>query len=229
MSDDESFQTSQPYEIGSEHADAAPPDRPGRGRRVGRRTAVVTGVAIAVAAGGGAVALAASGSASPIPTSSASGSASPPGYAPSHAPGEGWPGGHGHGGPGMGPGGFERGPFGALHGELTVNTGTAASPTYSVRDVQTGTVSAVGGGSITVRSADGFTKTYALPAAAHIDHGHGIIGEIKTGDTVGLSASVSGGAAIVTELGDRTRDTRPGRPFGPDAPAPSSPVPTSAS
>lgn len=229
MSHDESPEptTSEPFEVGAEMSESEPAQPPHRSR-LGRRTAVVSAVAVALAAGGGAVAMAGGGSGS----TPAAGTPTP---APSNAPGEGRPGGGHHGGPGMGFDGprlgLRAGPDDALHGELTVNTGTAATPTYSVVEVQTGTVSAVGGGSLTVKSADGFTRTYVLPVAAKVDRGHGTVGEVKTGDSVGLTASVSGSAVTVAELEDRTRDTagpmgRPGRPGGP---APRSSAPTTAS
>ena len=78
---------------------------------------------------------------------------------------------------------------GVLHGELTVPT---PDGTYETIDVQRGQVTKVSSSAMTVRSSDGFTKTYA--ATAPITRG------IKVGEGVKLRAAVSHGKATITSL-----------------------------
>lgn len=78
---------------------------------------------------------------------------------------------------------------GPLHGELTM---PGAKGKYETVEVQRGTVTKIADGQLTVRSDDGFTKTYAVPAT--LLHG------IKTGDQVQLRATVANGKATITGL-----------------------------
>ena len=91
--------------------------------------------------------------------------------------------------PGVGPG--FAGPMtgGVLHGELTV---PAPDGSYETIDVQRGDVTDVSSSALTVRSSDGFTKTYT--ATTSITRG------IKVGEDVQLRAAVSHGKATVTSL-----------------------------
>jgi hypothetical protein len=98
------------------------------------------------------------------------------------------------GGP-VGPGWFAPGPgfsgplAGVLHGE-----GTVAGPNgkYQTVDTQRGTVTKVTSNSITVRSSDGYTRTYAMPKA--------LIRGVARGDQVQLRALVSHGKATVMSM-----------------------------
>ncbi|HVV76541.1 MAG TPA: hypothetical protein VHC43_10935 [Mycobacteriales bacterium] len=92
---------------------------------------------------------------------------------------------------------FPLGAGGALHGELTVPTPDGK---YETVDVQRGKVTKVGSGQLTVRSDDGFTKTYSAPA--------GLIRNVKVGDEVRLRASVANGKSTVTTLMSLNRATR---------------------
>jgi hypothetical protein len=61
-------------------------------------------------------------------------------------------------------------------------------------------VTKLGKGSITVRSADGFTKSYAASTS--------LLRAVTKGDLVQLRATVSGSKATVVTLTDLTRMTR---------------------
>jgi hypothetical protein len=58
-------------------------------------------------------------------------------------------------------------------------------------DVQRGVVTKLSDGSITVKSSDGFTATYALKTKVR---------DLKVGDTVRLRATVTGKKAAVIQL-----------------------------
>jgi hypothetical protein len=89
-------------------------------------------------------------------------------------------------------------PGGAVHGQFVV---PAAGGGYQTEAVQVGKVSAVSGSSITVRSADNYTKTYRVTSAARVVPGHGI-SSVKSGDQVRVMATVHGSAATVTTVID---------------------------
>lgn len=86
---------------------------------------------------------------------------------------------------------------GALHGELTLPD---ANGGYTTFDVQRGKVTKLSSGSITVRSDDGYTKTYAAPAS--------LTRGVKVGDEVALRASVAKGKSTVTTLMSLNRTAR---------------------
>ncbi len=126
------------------------------------------------------------------------------------------------GGPGMG------GPGGpAVHGELVVETEDGV---YTTVLVQQGDVTAVSATSITVKSADGFSKTYAVSADSeiHVDGADAAIGDVKVGDTVGLRATVSGSTATIDHLmaGDPPARGEGRGPRGPAAESDASPSAT---
>jgi hypothetical protein len=76
-----------------------------------------------------------------------------------------------------------------LHGELTL---PGQDGKYQTVQVQRGTVTKAGDGRLTVRSADGFTRTYAAAASW--------LREVKAGDEVQLRATLADGKATVTNL-----------------------------
>lgn len=157
-------------------------------------------MAVAVA---GAVSLASIASAqTPSPSPSATATGAAPSAAPSKAPG----------GPGrmpdfrgklppLGFGGFGLGAGGALHGEYTTNKPGGG---YQTVDIQQGQVTAVSTGSITVKSDDGFTKSYTVTASTLVGAQRDGIGSVKVGDTVSVQATVSGGTATATDIADRS-------------------------
>lgn len=85
-----------------------------------------------------------------------------------------------------------------MHGQFVV---PAAGGGYQTEAVQAGKVTGVSGSSITVRSADNYTKTYQVTSAARIVPGHGI-SSVKSGDQVRVMATVHGSTATVTTVID---------------------------
>jgi hypothetical protein len=172
-----------------------------KSRSKARGVAAGVGVALVVAAGGGAVA-ASGGSSS---------SAGTPGATPTTegtpAPGHG-PGGRGPGlrGPGGGFGGFGGGlgvgaPGGVLHGTFVTSKSGGG---YQTEQEQTGTVDAVTSTSLQVTSKDGFKATYVVPAGAVVGAQRDGISSVKKGDTVVVTAIVSGSKVTVSRLLDTT-------------------------
>ena len=93
------------------------------------------------------------------------------------------------------------GMLGAVHGQLVL-----AKPGggYQTVDVQRGKVTAVSTSSISVRSTDGFSATYAVAGATVVGAQRAGIGSIKVGDQVALQATVSGSKATATSIIDLT-------------------------
>ena len=102
-----------------------------------------------------------------------------------------------------GPARFARGPLGAglIHGEFTVPKSGGG---YQTIVVQRGTVTAVSGTSITVKSSDGYTLTYAVPSKTVVGAQAAGIGSVKKGDTVFVTATVSGTTATAVSILDAT-------------------------
>src|ERR1022692_3985294 len=167
-----------------------PASGPGRSRF--GNPLILAAVAItALAAGAGVAALAAAGSPSLASTSgqlAATPSASGSGYG---APGHRFFGGFG--------GGFGAGVAGALHGQFVVPRSGGG---YQTEDTQRGSVTAVSTSSITVKSADGFTKTYQVTSSTVVDARRDGIGSVKDGHQVSVLAMVSGGTATATDIQD---------------------------
>jgi hypothetical protein len=174
-----------------------------------RRPYVLAGVAVIALLGGAGAALASTGSGSPT--------GSPSAVAASPAPSPAQPGGPGPGGR-AGPG-FRRfgagfgfgGMFGALHGQFVVPKSGGG---YQTVDVQNGQVTAVSTTSITLKSADGYSKSYAVGASTIVDAQRDGIGSVKVGNKVMLLATVSGGTATATSITDLTLLPQRHRGFG---------------
>ena len=131
------------------------------------------------------------------------------------APGRGRPGRAG------GPGhlkGFGRG---AIHGEFVVPD--ADGEGYQTLATQLGDVTAVSATSITVKSVDGFSRTYAVNDDTMVNAGNEGIADVKTGDKVRVMAVVSGDNARAVHIQDTTqaqelrKKWRPARPDKPRA------------
>ena len=154
--------------------------------------------AVALAAGVTGAALATTTSSA----SSATDTAATPTPAPSasrHWPGARGPmGGPFHGAPFHG-GGFFAGPGGVVHGQVVVPAGGGK---FRTEDIQTGKVTAVSSSSLTVRSADGFTKSYRVTGATQVDAGKTGIGSVKVGNQVAITATVSGSTASLARVID---------------------------
>lgn len=97
----------------------------------------------------------------------------------------------------LGPVGF--GMLGAIHGQFVVPKQGGG---YQTIDTQRGTVTAVSTNSITVKSSDGYTKTYQVTSSTLVDAQRGGIASVKTGQTVSVLATVSGSAATATRIAD---------------------------
>ncbi len=169
-----------------------------KSRSKARGVAAGVGVALVVAAGGAAVA--ASGS---TPSSGAAGGAPSTEGAPPTAEGPGA--GHGFGG-GRGPGGPGFGGLGGLGAGVLHGTYVVAKSGggYETEQVQTGTVGAVSATSVQITSKDGFKATYVVPAGAQVGAQRDGISSVKKGDTVTVTATVSGSTATVSRLIDTT-------------------------
>jgi hypothetical protein len=202
-----------------------PPRRP---RWRPSRPATVAAVAVVALAGGGGVGYAATHSIAPKAADTASVATSP---SPSAGAGQG--NGHGwrsfaggfplRGGLGLGPGGGLGG--GVVHGQLTVPKSGGG---YQTVDVQSGTVTAVNSSSVTVKSADGFTASYAVTSNTVVDAKSAGIGSVKDGDTVFVTATVSGSTATAANIVDVTAVKAGRASFGFRTP-PAPPTPGSSS
>jgi len=164
-------------------------------RSFSRRPYVVAGVAVAALLGGAGAALAASNSSPPTASPSAAAATPVPTPTPSGPRGPGFrrfgPGGFGFGG----------GLFGALHGQFVVRKPGGG---YQTVDVQNGQVTVVSSTSITLKSADGFTKTYTITSSTLVDAQRDGIGSVKVGNQAAVLATVSGSAVTATSISDLT-------------------------
>ncbi len=163
-----------------------------------RVVGTLAAVAATTAAGG--VAWAATG-ADPTPSPSASPSAPATPGAPD--PGK---------GPGGGPGRHgEFGMMGALHGEYVVEKDGGG---YQTVASQRGEVTAVSKDSITVKSADGYSKTYTITADTLVNATRDGIASVKTGNQVTISALVADGKYTATSVNDGTVRDAAGQKWG---------------
>lgn len=171
-----------------------------------RLLGTVAAVAVTTAAGG--IAWATS-SADPTPSASPSASTPSQPSQPSQPDQNQKPG----GGPGRGFGGFkgEFGLGGALHGEFVVQKDGGG---YQTVAVQRGEVTAVSKDSLTVKSADGYSRTYALTSDTMVNAARDGIGDVKTGNTVNVSAIVTDGKATATRVNDGTVRDAAGQKWG---------------
>jgi hypothetical protein len=160
-----------------------------------RRLAAIAVLAAVLLVGGIGVAVAQTGGSSttiPSPSSSGPGPRGPRGPG-----GPGGPGGRFKGGPGPGFGG----PRGAIHGEFVAPDGSGG---YRTVDMQMGDVTSVSSDSISVKSVDGFSKTYSVDQNTVVNSGRDGIGSVKNGDKVSVNAVVDGGKAAARNIQDLT-------------------------
>lgn len=102
--------------------------------------------------------------------------------------------------------GEHRGSSGGMeHGEFTLQTTTGDK----VIDVQRGVVTVVSATSVTVKSPDNFTATYALDAATKVtkDHKESTVADVAVNDQVRLEAVKTATADTVQRL----QDSGPGK------------------
>jgi hypothetical protein len=163
-------------------------------RRLPGRPLILAGVAVAALLAGAGVAMAAtsgspaSGAAAASPAGGTAAMPSP--SARPASPHQGRPGGFGF---------AFGGPFGAVHGQFVVPKSGGG---YQTIDTQRGSVTAVSTSSITVRSADGFTRTYQVSSSTNVDAQRDGIGSVKTGHQVAVTATDSGGTATAVSILD---------------------------
>jgi len=167
-------------------------------RSVSRRPYIIAGVAVAALLGGAGAALAATHSSAPAASSSAVITSPTP--SPGKLPGSAGPATprFRHFGPLFGMGGDL---FGALHGEFVIGKSGGG---YETVDMQNGQVTAVSTTSITLKSADGFTKSYAVTSSTLVDAQREGIGSVKVGNQASVQATVSGSTATAISIEDLT-------------------------
>jgi hypothetical protein len=116
--------------------------------------------------------------------------------------------------PGPGKGFGHRGEFGlggALHGEFVVPKDGGG---YQTVATQRGEVTAVSKDSITVKSEDGYSRTYKVAAETLVNSARDGIASIKTGSTVTVSAVVADNTATATSINDGTARDAAGQKWG---------------
>src|SRR5438874_824669 len=211
------MERSDDVEVTGQYEDEAPPAahgrrRPGQGGTGSRRLVAIGTIAGILLIGGIGVAMAqGSGSSS---TTTPSTTALPGGRGPGGPDGPRFKGGPGRFGFG--------GPKGAIHGEFVAPDGSGG---YRTVDVQTGEVTSVSSDSITVKSADGFSKTYSVGENTVVNSGRDGIGTVKNGHTVAVNSVVTGGKAAarsiedITTLGQIRQHWNPGASQGGAGPA----------
>ena len=187
------------------------------------RPVAVAGVAVVALAGGAGVGYAAthSLSAKGATDTAAVAAAASPSPSASAAPGSGSATRHGWRAFAGGPGRFGAFGFGGagrvVHGQITVPKSGGG---YQTLDVQSGTVTAVSTGSVTVKSADGFTATYTVTSKTVVDAESAGIGSVKAGDKIFVTATVSGSTATAADIVDLTAVKAGRASFGfPERPA----------
>ena len=102
--------------------------------------------------------------------------------------------------------GFKHGrglPPGALHGEFT--TRAPGGTGFQTMAMQNGEVTAVSATSITVKSEDGFSRTYAVNDDTLVKAGDEGIADVSTGDEVHVLAIVEGGNARAVRVHDGSK------------------------
>lgn len=110
---------------------------------------------------------------------------------------------------GFGPGhhglGFDKFGRGAIHGEFTTKMPDGG---FRTQATQLGEVTAVSKSSITVKSEDGFSKSYAVDENSLVNAGRDGIDSVKTGDQVHVMAVVEGDQARAVHVVDTTNVKR---------------------
>lgn len=168
-----------------------------------RIVGTVAAVVVTTAAGGVAWATT-NADPSPSPSPSANPSASPSAPADPAKPGPGGPGGPGrHGELGLG--------MGALHGEFVVEKEGGG---YQTVATQRGEVTAVSKDKLTVKSADGYSREYTLTEDTLVNAARDGIDDVKTGNTVTVSAIVADGKATASSVNDGTVRKAAGEKWG---------------
>jgi hypothetical protein len=90
---------------------------------------------------------------------------------------------------------------GVVHGTVTVHNGSG----YKTVQVQTGTVSSVDSGQITVASPDNYTFMYTVVPSTTVNAQAGGIGSVSKGDHVSVIATEMNGKETATNITDATK------------------------
>jgi hypothetical protein len=102
---------------------------------------------------------------------------------------------------------------GVLHGTLVLPKPGGGTRTV---EIQNGRVTAVSQSSITLKSDDGFTRTYAVTSSTIVAARRDGIGSVKAGDQAWVTATASGGTVTAVRIGDLSQlRSRPGDLPGP--------------
>lgn len=121
------------------------------------------------------------------------------------------------GGPGGRHGGKGHGIGMGIHGEFVT---AAPNGGYQTIATQRGEVTAVTSTSLTVKSADGFSRTYRVDDNTLVNAGNNGIADVQTGDTVSVMAIVTDGTAAAVDVRDGTQTGRIRDRYVPRPPAP---------
>ena len=162
---------------------------------------MIGGIGVAVAQTGG------SSTTTPSPSTSVPGVQGPRDQRGPHGPGG--PGGRFKGGPGLG------GPQGAIHGEFVTPDGSGG---YRTVATQVGDVTSVSSDSITVKSADNFSRTYSVDQNTVVNSGRDGIANVKNGDKVAVNAVANDGKAAARSIQDMTTLGQIRQHWNPNAP-----------
>ncbi|NIK59710.1 hypothetical protein [Kribbella shirazensis] len=165
-----------------------------RWRMVGTAAAVVATTAV-----GGVAWAATSADPTPSPSASPSSPSTPGQEQKPDGPGRGF---GARGGFGLG---------GALHGEYVVPKDGGG---YQTVATQRGEVTAVSKESITVKSEDGYSRTYTLTEDTLVNAARDGIDDVKTGNTVTVTAVVADGKATASSVNDGTVRDAAGQKWG---------------
>jgi len=98
-----------------------------------------------------------------------------------------------------GPFGGMHGPFGGIRGQQVVPDGDGG---YRTVLSQTGEVTAVSGDSLTVRSEDGYERSYAVTEDTSVNGGRDGIGDVEVDDQVSVTALREGGTDTAVRVID---------------------------
>jgi hypothetical protein len=88
---------------------------------------------------------------------------------------------------------------GALHGTLVLPKAGGGKVTV---EIQNGKATSVSQSSITLKSTDGYTKTYVVSASTIVGAQRDGIGSVKVGDQVWVTATASGGTVTAIRVVD---------------------------
>jgi hypothetical protein len=113
---------------------------------------------------------------------------------------------------------------GAIHGQVTIRK---AGGGYQTVDIQQGKVTAVSSSSITLKSVDGFTATYAVASSTEVNAKASGIATVKVGNSVYVVATVRSGKATAASIIDITSIRSSRKAFGFPAPV-APPIPNTS-